>query len=111
MFGGRRREAEVSERLQALEIRLASLAAEVQSEVRRLADEVARGSRAVALWEEKEVARVAALREATDKYTRTAERARKLGAVGAAGDSDADDEAYFRLANARRAAVGLPDED
>lgn len=89
MFGGRQREAQVAERLQALEVRVTRLAAEVQSALQSLDR-----------WEAKEVARIAALTEATDKLNRTAERARKTGALRGAsddGDSDADLDAFYDL--------------
>jgi len=107
MFGGRNRGAEVSEGLAALEVRLARLATEVQSEVARVQGEVARLAGKVDALEAREVARVAALQEATGKYIAAAERARKLGALGTNGSGDADYEAYARVADARRAALGI----
>jgi len=108
LWGGRNGRAAETERLQAIEIRIASLAAEVQSAVARLAEaqgEAARIKEAVRGIEERDVARLATLLDATDKLNRVVERWRK---GGASGGGDADDEAYARLAETRRAALGLP---
>lgn len=93
MFGGRRREAEVSERLGALEVRVTSLAAEVQSALRTLDR-----------WEAREVARLASLTEATDKLNRTAERARKTGALR----GDDDDGDFWSAWDEYRRGNGVP---
>ena len=84
MFGRRNGSADQAERLQRLEVRVQSLADEVQSAVQRLE-----------AWGAREIARQAAFEEATDKYYRTAERLRKLRRTldGDAGDGDQSDSA------------------
>ena len=98
MWGARNGLAEAQEAIKGLEIRLARLAEEVQSSLRRLEIRKAR-----------EVARTAALAEATDKYKRAAERARKSGVTGG-GDDGTDDDAFWDLFEHRRQRVAAPGE-
>lgn len=101
MFWRQRDGAQVSEKLAALEIRLASLEAEVRAAVGK-----------VEVWGAREVARNAAFEEATDKLYRTAERARKLrrggGGDGDAGDSDQPGDADAAFDRVYREYVGRP---
>lgn len=99
MFWRRRDGAEVTERLAALEVRLARLASEVHEAVGK-----------VEIWGAREVARQAAFEEATDKLYRTAERARKLagrrdGDAGESADASADDDAFWQVWNRRPGVV------
>lgn len=91
MFWRQRNGAQVTERIAALEVRLS-----------RLAEEVRDVAGKVEVWGAREVARQAALEEATDKLYRTAERARKLrrssdGDAGDGAESRDADEAFDRL--------------
>jgi hypothetical protein len=88
MFGGwngsAKSYAALAERLTALEIRLASLATEVQPALAAVKVQLEG-------WEAREAARLAGLHDATDKLRRVTERARKAGELRADREQDDDD--------------------
>lgn len=98
MFGGWKRGADVAERLAALEVRLASVAAEVQSALERLRQ-----------WEAQEPARLASLHEATDKLRRVTERARKAGELRAERDPSDDASDFWAAWDEYRHGARVPE--